>query len=137
MLSTLIMTVKSDIPFNLFLDDERVPSDVTWVQLPDVEWKIVRSYNQFVQYIQIHGAPALIAFDMDLGFEDLEDPTENDPETIFTERNGYDCAKWLVGYCLEHHVKLPEYIIHSCNPVQKENAAKYLENAKKHCPELN
>lgn len=32
----------------LFLDDERVPQDVTWIKYPEnVEWVVVRSYDEF------------------------------------------------------------------------------------------
>ena len=32
----------------LFLDDERSPEDVTWINYPkDIEWVVVRSYDEF------------------------------------------------------------------------------------------
>lgn len=120
----------------LFLDDVRMPEDVVWVKLPDIEWIIVRSYNQFVNEIQVHGIPSFISMDHDLGLEDYIDPQEIEEDMIFTERNGYDCAKWLIAYCLEHKRKLPEYVVHSMNCVGKANITNYLENAKKHCEEL-
>lgn len=137
MLSTPIMTVKNKNFYFLFLDDERIPDNVTWIELPKVDWIIVKNYNQFVHYIQTHGLPQFVALDHDLSDIDYEDPTENEPEMIFSERNGYDCAKWLVNYCIEHHLKFPEYIAHSMNPIGRENIIKYIDNAKKHCPELN
>lgn len=30
----------------IFLDDERRVEDVTWVKLPDVEWTIVRMFDE-------------------------------------------------------------------------------------------
>ena len=34
----------------LFLDDERVPQDVTWVNYPkNIEWTVVRSYDGSLQ----------------------------------------------------------------------------------------
>lgn len=85
----------------------------------------------------MHGAPVFVALDNDFGIEDYIDPEENDPEMIFSERNGYDCAKWLVNYCLEHHIKLPDYTVHSMNCIAKTNIIHFLENAKKHCSELS
>ncbi len=121
----------------LFLDDVRSVEEVVWVKLPVLEWIIVRNYNQFVNEVQTHGIPCFIAFDHDLGISDYIDPQEIEDDMIFMERNGYDCAKWLVNYCLEHKRKLPPYIVHSCNPVGKTNIISYIENAKKHCPELS
>ena len=32
----------------LFLDDERNPEDVTWIDYPEsIDWKVVRSYDEF------------------------------------------------------------------------------------------
>lgn len=37
------------------------------------------------------------------------------------EKTGYDCAKWLVEYCLDNNLKLPKWNIQSANPVGKDN----------------
>ena len=42
----------------LFLDDIRKP--------PDVDWFIVRNYNQFIDWIDKNGLPDIISFDHDL-----------------------------------------------------------------------
>lgn len=82
----------------LFLDDCR--------KAPDYTWDVVRNYDQFVAYIQLHGVPDIISFDHDLGQEES------------VEKTGYDCAKWLVERGL-----LPSkgYYVHSMNPVGKDN----------------
>ena len=72
----------------------------------------VYSYEEFVDYLERKGLPDFISFDHDLG-EDL---------------SGYDCAKYLVEYCLEHQLPLPDYQVHSQNPVGKENIERLLEN---------
>lgn len=72
----------------------------------------VYSYEEFVDYLEREGLPDFISFDHDLG-EDL---------------SGYDCAKYLVEYCLEHQLPLPDYQVHSQNPVGKENIERLLEN---------
>ena len=48
------------------------------------------------------------------------------------EKTGLDCAKFLVEYCADENLPLPEYLAHSANPAGKENIEKFLENAKKH-----
>lgn len=105
----------------IFLDDERVPSDVKWVSLPNVDWTIVRSYNQFRSLVEsLTEAPKFIAFDHDLA--------DNRPQ----EKTGYDCAKWLVEVCINAEWKIPDYVVHSFNPIGKKNIEAYLENAKEH-----
>jgi len=74
----------------------------------------VYSYEEFVAYLERKGLPDFISFDHDLG-EDL---------------SGYDCAKYLVAYCLEHQRSLPDYQVHSQNPVGRENIERLLENFK-------
>ena len=76
----------------------------------------VYSYEEFVTYLEKKGLPDFISFDHDLG-EDF---------------SGYDCAKYLVEYCLVHHLPLPNYKVHSQNPVGKENIERLLENFKKY-----
>lgn len=90
----------------LYLDDLRPTPD---------GHKGVRSYTEFVNYITDHGLPDFISFDHDLGLEE----------------SGYDCAKWLVNYCLDHNFQLPKYDAHSQNPVGKENILSLLQNFKK------
>ena len=65
-------------------------------------------------YIETNGFPNFISFDHDLGLEE----------------SGYDCAKWLVDYCLDHNLHLPEFEVHSQNPVGKENILALLNNFK-------
>jgi len=134
----------------LFLDDERKPSQVTWVVLPDVIFDVVRNYQQFVQYIEHNGLPEFVSFDHDLGafhYETLMKISNESNISVFldeinrtnspveidygTEKTGYDCAKWLVEYCFDHGLKFPEYEVHSMNPIGALNIRTYIENAKK------
>jgi hypothetical protein len=59
--------------------------------------------------------------------------TEEEMITKFgsIEKTGLDCARFLVKYCEEKGEGIPEYLVHSANPVGKENIQKFLENAKK------
>lgn len=81
----------------------------------DVIW--VTSYQEFVDYIMIHGLPDGICFDHDLADEVL---------------NGYDCAKWLVKYCINTKQQLPKISSQSANPIGRQNILLLLNNFKKH-----
>lgn len=45
--------------YALFLDDERFPKNVTWIDYPisDGNWTIVRNYKEFVDIIMKKGIP--------------------------------------------------------------------------------
>lgn len=91
---------------NLYLDDLRlIPQGFIGV----------RSYAEFVTYIKTHGLPDFISFDHDLGLQE----------------NGFDCAKWLVNYCLDNRKKMPDFAVHSQNPVGKKNIESLLNNFRK------
>ena len=77
----------------------------------EVHW--VKTQSEFENYIKENGLPDLISFDNDLGIGNGE---------------GYDCAKWLVEYCMNNNVHLPEWYVHSANPVAQENINQLLLN---------
>lgn len=101
----------------LWLDDERNPLEKNWLRYSPIQppyncvW--VKSYTEFVKWIAENDLPDAICFDHDLGMD-----TEGDIQQVKT---GYDCAKWLVEYCLDNHLRVPPYTIQSANPVGKEN----------------
>jgi hypothetical protein len=125
--------------YNVFLDDYRNPSDVTWVTLPSVNWMIIRSYDAFVDIITKKGRlPEFVAYDHDLAdshYNVFHSIDENGRLTIdydkFNEKTGYDCAKWLVDYCMEKGIKHPPYTVHSMNPVGAKNIISYVESYNK------
>jgi len=86
----------------LYLDDLR--------PIPD-GYDGVRSFEEFVEYITTNGLSDFISFDHDLG----------------EGKSGFDCAKWLVEYCLVHDRDIPDFSVHSQNPVGKENIEGLLE----------
>lgn len=113
------------IRYYLFLDDRRslhqisaMTNDSSYIEK---EWIVVKSYNEFVSTIEEMFKrkyfPLLISFDNDLGYEIPED-----------EKTGYDCAKWLVDFCMDNDLEFPEYKVHSQNPVGHKNITSYLEN---------
>lgn len=93
--------------YKLYLDDIRNPKNS--------DFRVVRSFEDAVNYVIQNGFPCYISFDHDLG--------END------SRTGYDFAKWLVEYDLIHNV-MPEdfeYNVHSANPVGAENIRNFMD----------
>ncbi len=87
----------------LYLDDLRPTPD---------GFQRVYDYNEFIIYFSENGLPDFISFDHDLGLG----------------KTGYDCAKWLVEYCLDNKLQLPKFSVHSQNPVGKENIENLLNN---------
>ena len=113
--------------YKLFLDDIRNPSDVKWVQLPLGPWEVVRNYNEFVSHVTKNGLPAFVAFDHDLADEHYG---TNPSKSEFKEKTGYDCAKWLIDYCIDNNLRFPEYEVHSMNPIGKINIKSIVESFK-------
>jgi hypothetical protein len=143
--------------YNLFLDDERFPymddeerrklgkfasgNDIIdyvsaynytkYKPFKTEKWVIVRNYKEFTDYITNNGLPKLISFDHDLA--DVHYLNQNVIKyDSFTEKTGYDCAKWLCDYCLINDKKIPDYYVHSMNVVGKQNIISYINNYKKH-----
>ena len=53
--------------YNLFLDDVRIPTHVTWVDFPrDQHYSVVRNYQEFVDLITLRGLPKFVCYDHDL-----------------------------------------------------------------------
>lgn len=128
--------------YNLYLDDLRVPKDsFSYTKNPiytDLEWIIVRTYDDFVKYVTINGLPEIVSFDHDLADEhyhtDMYEGTliysrhyEN-----FVEKTGYDAVKWLVDYCIDNKKNFPKWYLHTMNPAGKENMKTYILNYLKH-----
>lgn len=101
--------------YNLFLDDYRDPHKF----LSDIgTWVVVRNYNQFIEIIEKQGLPRFISFDHDLAEEHYEQSSDC---SKYKEKTGYDCAKWLIEYCMRTNQSLPSWQVHSMNPVGKIN----------------
>lgn len=103
----------------LWLDDARDPNEDGWAEtfspIPQpymVVW--VKSYKEFIRWIQANGLPDGVCFDYELG----------------TLRTGYDCAEWMTGYCLNTLQQLPKYASQSADPQGRENILKLLDNRK-------
>ena len=96
--------------YYIYLDDTR--------SLPSLFDIVVKSYDEFVDLVRMRGSgisDSFISFDHDLG----------------EGKNGYDCAKFLVEWCIEHGYEVPQYDIHSANPVGRKNIESIFETYKK------
>lgn len=124
----------------LFLDDIRQPCDAYGhtqrTMSLEKKWEIVKNYNEFIEWITKNGLPDFISFDHDLAdihytssnlSTDDEKSKEGQDTQPHTEKTGYECAKWLVDYCLDNNFDCPKFYCHSMNPVGKEKINGLLE----------
>lgn len=108
--------------YNLFIDDERNPMDVTWGQdytanilYKTDDWFIARNWFEVLEIVVSFGFPSVISFDHDLGKD---------------EKNGYEIAQRLCDMVMDG-AELPEnfyFLVHSKNPVGAENIKNYMNN---------
>lgn len=117
----------------LWLDDIRDPYKWTpfWADRfadEDVVW--VKNYEEFTKWITLNGLPKAINFDHDLA--DIHyNPWTSTESVEYDEKTGYECAKWLVDYCIDNNLSLPIWKCHSANPVGKKRIESYLTNFEK------
>lgn len=114
--------------WNLFIDDERVMSDIKWAPLiiqekyRNEDFVVCRSKLEVIMAIFDHEKtlPSFISFDHDLG--------EGEP-------SGHEIAKWIVESDLSGLMSMPEdfdFCVHSKNPVGKVNIEEYLRGYLRH-----
>ena len=118
--------------YNLFLDDIRMPLDVYFyinnpIYLKN-NWTIIRNYNEFVGYITKNGLPQTVSFDHDLADIHYKRQNQIIDYNSYDEKTGYDCAKWLIDYCIDNNKDVPDYFIHSMNIVGGQNIDMYIKN---------
>lgn len=105
----------------VFLDDLRYKDDVTWIKYPEYfQLKTLRNFEQFKSHIDSLSAldieNSIFSFDHDLG-----DFNQNNYEL-----NGMTCCKYLVDKCIDLNVNYINFVVHSFNPVGKENIESYI-----------
>jgi hypothetical protein len=127
--------------YNLFLDDVRIPKNVTLYDndpiYNELNWIIVRSHNELMDYIKKNGIPKLISFDHDLAdVHYLHQNNINYKEISVYEKTGYDSLKWVCYYTLNNKLKLPIMLFHTANSVGKKNMIFFYKTFIKHYPEL-
>ena len=117
----------------LYLDDVRTPKDA--------DWQVVRSYDEFVAHIRMHGLESyeVISLDHDLGdtamneyYNNVRDNYKIDYNNI-TEKTGLDCAKFLVAESMTKSIPLPQIYVHSANPIGSANIMGYINNYFMNC----
>jgi hypothetical protein len=141
---------KGEMTYNkcLFLDNERDPKNAqifdlgkTLQQVSGIEnhrWNIVRSYEEFIEYVNKNGIPDVVSFD-----NDLMDVCDN---TISTEtlarsysmkdwenspiKTGAHCAAWLCERCKALQTPLPKYYVHSANEFARPIIKAIMESAR-------
>lgn len=102
--------------YSMFIDDIRDASK--YYDFPIVT---VRSYYDAVQYVKDHGIPSFVSFDHDLADDSVPEMT------------GYSFAKFLIEHIMDNNsTERFEFLVHSANPVGKQNIECYLNNAFKH-----
>jgi hypothetical protein len=122
----------------LFLDDIRIPGDVTWMYIGGKDsiganWHIVRSYDEAVAWVLENGFPNVISFDNDLGYEEWNMDGTTGIVVVTSakeEKSGYDFAKWLIEYDMDTGT-MPEnfaFTVHSKNPRGVINIQSILNN---------
>ena len=93
----------------VFLDDERIPQFIS-NKIPNFdsyEWIVIRNYFEFTEFVDKNiGRISLVSFDHDIDS---------------LEWNGKDAADYLKDVCMDNNVTLPDFIVHSMNPIGKGN----------------
>ena len=116
-LKNLMTEDKQFQTYNLFLDDEREPNECTWMndsRYTNFKWVVVRSHDEFVRTLtgrfNRNEVPELVSFDHDLA----------DVGGKVDEKTGDDSAKFLVQWCIDNSINLPECLVHTMNPIGRE-----------------
>lgn len=110
--------------YRLYLDDFRDPIDSLYYKgnvIYSEDWVVVRSYDEFIKYVEEHGTPIAVSFDHDLADVHYE-KTSFDYDDENLEKTGYHCAKWLINRCVDNKIEVPAIIlVHSMNPAGTQN----------------
>jgi hypothetical protein len=117
----------------LYLDDVRTPKDT--------DWEVVRSYDEFVAHIRLHGLEnyELMSLDHDLGDTAMNEyynnvhPNYTLDYSNIKEKTGMDCAKFLVAESMTKGIPLPAIYVHSANPIGSDNIMGYINNYFMNC----
>lgn len=103
----------------MFLDDVRALNEIIGEEeILAREWTVARSSDDAITQVFLFGMPELISFDHDLGGEDTS----------------MQFLKWLTEEWLDGKFgdcSIPDYQIHSANPVGSANIKSWMETWKK------
>ena len=95
------------------------------------EWNIVRSYKEFVEWLDTNGIPLVVSFDHDLHEEHIRSFLSSYRCGVieygnFKEKTGKHCAEYLVEKCKKMNVDIPICYVHSANPIGRANIKEIL-----------
>ena len=116
---------------SIYLDDVRTP-------IPgDIDWIVVRNYDEFVNKVTEIGLDNidLISLDHDLGESAMKEWHTNVYHNYtldygnITEKTGMDCTKWLVEQWLDG-APVVKVMVHSANAIGAANMMGYINNFK-------
>lgn len=120
--------------YNLFIDDIKTPKDIWKItKNPDYavyNWVTVKNFNDFIDVIAKNGLPTRISFDHNLSeeHEGFDIKGKIIPYDDFKEPTGYDCAVWLIEYCLDNEKMLPVWKVHAKKGNGKKNIDEILNS---------
>lgn len=130
----------------LFLDDIRMPAQAyihdhrttlnQYSGIANFKWDIVRTYDEFVAWIDKNGIPDVVSFDNDL--DPLKEVEKFDAMMVsgnynsdeLVQKTGIDCAKFMIDKCIKEQTPIPKYFVHSANPLARPIIKGLLEAAK-------
>jgi hypothetical protein len=102
-------------PYYLYLDDER---NIPVHYGREHNWVVRRSSKEAIDYVTKCGLPQFMSLDHDLGGDDTT----------------MNFLKWLAYEYwpqLPPETKIPAYVVHSANPVGRQNIISFMESWKK------
>lgn len=106
--------------YKLFIDDERIPYH------PE-QWVVCRTAQQAIQYVSEHGLPLEMSLDHDLGI--LCNLVDKDEQVeYYVDHTVMTFLKWLATVYWHPGMDIPEYAIHSQNPVGRANIKAFMDS---------
>jgi len=105
-------------------DDSRSPSDFLHHMLykdERVYWIRIKSHEEFKEFLDKHGFPDIVSFDHDLKPEHY-DIDANEIDYNKTAGTGWHACKYIIDL----KKPLPTLLVHSMNPVGRENILKLI-----------
>jgi hypothetical protein len=120
----------------LFLDDERLPENVTWFKYPEnAEFTIVRNYAEFQVAVSKIEKPFIISFDHDLGIV----PDQSFLFRPVLSKTGLDCIHLLGNMIVDGVMTIDgiDCVFHTMNPIGKQNMLSYWKSLQKYIGDSN
>lgn len=120
------------------LFDKQLRKVSTWDSVKKIMW--LKNYDEFIKWIKDNDLPWAICFDHDLGSDIAREKVANGMSKSQARKEkkgtktGFDCAKWLVEYCMDNKKSIPIYAIQSANVPGRENIDGLLQGFIKHNP---